>query len=351
MAGFNSPIKGRGALINPTNRFSNSNYDAKDFSGEEDPVIDTKYIDVFPKKIINEVHSPDIPLAYSMNPYEGCEHGCTYCYARNTHPYWGYSAGLDFERVILVKKQAPELLRETLSKKGWQPDAIMLSGNTDCYQPVERELQITRRLLQVLLEFRHPVGVITKNALIQRDIDILSEMAKLQLAMAVISITTANESLRRKLEPRTSTYMKRLETVVALTNAGIPVLVNIAPVIPGLTDIEILKIAKASADAGALGISHNILRLPGEVESIFSQWLEQYFPDRKDKVLNQLRSVHGGQIQDSKFGRRMRGEGTIADSVKLQMQIAKQKYFSGRKVPAVRNDLFVNDHNRQQSLF
>jgi DNA repair photolyase len=346
-----SHIKGRGAQVNPTHRYAKTNYDAREIAEEEGKIIETKYLEVFPKKIVNVVNSPDIPLAYSMNPYEGCEHGCTYCYARNTHPYWGYSAGLDFERVILVKKNAPELLRAELSKKSWKPDSIMLSGNTDCYQPIERQLEITRKILKVLLEFKNPVGVITKNSMIQRDIDILSEMAKLQLATAVISITTANESLRRKMEPRTSTYKKRLETVEALSKHGIPVLVNIAPIIPGLNDIEILKIAKAASEAGALGISHNILRLPGEVEAIFTNWLEQHFPDRKDKVLNQVRSVHGGQIQDTRFGRRMRGEGTIAESVKQQMQIAKKKYFSGRLVPPVRTDLFVNDHNRQQRLF
>jgi DNA repair photolyase len=286
-----------------------------------------------------------------MNPYEGCEHGCTYCYARNTHPYWGYSAGLDFERVILVKKNAPELLRAELNKKSWVPDSIMLSGNTDCYQPIERKLEITRELLKILSEFKNPVGIITKNSLIQRDIDLLSEMAKLQLVTAVISITTANESLRRKMEPRTATYKKRLETVEALAQNGIPVLVNIAPVIPGLNDIEILKIAKAAAEAGALGISHNILRLPGEVEKIFTDWLERTFPDKKNKILNQLKSVHGGQIQDAQFGRRMRGEGTIADSIKQQMQIARKKYFAGKNIPVVRTDLFINQHNRQQSLF
>ncbi len=346
------PQKGRGAQTNRTHRYSSLNYDEKEFTEEEEsPSALTKYIEVFPKTIINPVKSADVPLDYSMNPYEGCEHGCTYCYARNTHPYWGYSAGLDFERIILVKKSAPELLRKTISRKSWKPAPVMLSGNTDCYQPVEKKLEITRQLLQILLEHKHPVGVITKNSLIQRDIDILQEMAASQLANVVISITTMQEELRRKMEPRTATAAKRLETVEMLTKAGIPVIVNIAPIIPGLNDVEIMKIAKAAAEAGALGIGYNILRLPGEVEQVFTDWLELAFPLRKEKILHQLMQVHGGQIQDTQSGRRMRGEGVIADSIRQQMQMARNKYFKGRTIPPLRSDLFDPKVNGQISLF
>ncbi|MFN8261089.1 MAG: PA0069 family radical SAM protein [Chitinophagales bacterium] len=346
------PQKGRGAQSNLTNRYSKLNYDEKEFLGDEEAaVVQTKYIEVFPKTIVNPVRSADIPLEYSMNPYEGCEHGCSYCYARNTHPYWGYNAGLDFERIILVKKNAPDLLKKTISKKSWQPSPIMLSGNTDCYQPIEKKLEITRQLLQVLLEHKHPVGIITKNSLIQRDMDILQEMAALRLVNVVISITTLNEEVRRKMEPRTATAAKRLETVELITKAGIPVMVNIAPIVPGLNDIEIMKIAKAASAAGALGIGYNILRLPGEVEQVFTDWLEMAFPMRKDKILNQLRQVHGGQIQDTKSGRRMRGEGVIADSIKQQMQMARKRYFEGRQLPSLDCTLFDPKVNGQISLF
>lgn len=344
--------KGRGAQSNLTNRYSSLNYDEKEYVEEDGiPNVLTKYIEVFPKTIVNPVKSKDVPLDYSMNPYEGCEHGCTYCYARNTHPYWGYNAGLDFERVILVKKNAPDLLRKTLSRKSWRPSPVMLSGNTDCYQPVERKLEITRQLLQILLDHKHPVGIITKNSLIQRDIDIIQEMATLQLVNVVISITTLNEEIRRKMEPRTASAGKRLETVEAFAAAGIPVMVNIAPIVPGLTDIEIMKIAKAAADAGALGIGYNVLRLPGEVEQVFTDWLEKAFPLRKDKILNQTKALHGGQIQDVQSGRRMRGEGVIAHSIKQQVEMARNKFFKGRTIPELRCDLFDPKVNGQISLF
>ena len=346
------PQKGRGAQSNSTNRFSKMNYDDKEFSDEDETQnIQTKYIDVFPKTIINVVKSKDIPLDYSMNPYQGCEHGCSYCYARNTHPYWNYNAGLDFERVILVKKNAPELLRKELGKKNWKVAPIMLSGNTDCYQPIEKKLEITRNLLKVLLEFKHPVGIITKNSLIQRDIDILQEMASLNLVNVVISITTLNETLRRKMEPRTASAKKRLECVEVLTKAGIPVIVNIAPIIPGLNDIEIFSIAKAAAEHGALNISYIVLRLPGEVEQVFTDWLEEAFPLKKDKILNQTKQIHGGNIQDQTFGKRMRGEGAFADSIKQQIQLARNKFLLNTKLPKLNCEIFDPKVDGQISLF
>lgn len=346
------PQKGRGAQSNFTNRYSKMNYDDKEFY-EDDEVqnIQTKYIEVFPKTILNVVKSQDIPLDYSMNPYQGCEHGCSYCYARNTHPYWNYNAGLDFERVILVKKNAPELLRKELQKKNWKVSPIMFSGNTDCYQPIEKKLEITRNMLKILLDYKHPVGVITKNSLIQRDIDILQEMASMNLVNTVISITTLNEDLRRKMEPRTASAQKRLQTVEALAKAGIPVMVNIAPIIPGLNDVDIFAVAKAAAEHGALNINYTVLRLPGEVEKVFTNWLEETFPLRKDKILHQLATIHGGSIQDQKMGRRMRGEGAIAESIKQQIQLARNKFNLNKKLPALNCDIFDARINGQFSLF
>lgn len=344
-------IKGRGAQDNKQNRYSSYVYDKLEADEPDDENHLTKYIDVFPKTIINTISSPDIPMDYSVNPYEGCEHGCVYCYARNTHAYWGYGAGLDFERIILIKKSAPELLRNELNKKNHRASPIMLSGNTDCYQPIERKLEITRDLLKILLAYKHPVGVITKNSLIERDLDLYVQLHALNLVQVVISITTLNEELRRQLEPRTSTASNRLKTVELFAQRNIPVMVNIAPIIPGLTDIEIMKIAELSANAGALGIAYNIMRLPEEVEHVFTDWVRKTMPDRADKILNQTAQVHGGTIQDTKFGRRMRGEGVIAASIKSQIQLARKKYFSGREAPQLRNDLFVNDFNRQQKLF
>ncbi|MCB9033060.1 MAG: PA0069 family radical SAM protein [Chitinophagales bacterium] len=349
----NQYIKGRGAQINQTHRFAKNTYeyDTIDNDEKEDKKIKTKFIEVFPKTIVNEVKSKDVPLEYSMNPYAGCEHGCSYCYARNTHPFWGYNAGIDFESIILVKKNAAQLLEQKLNSKSWRATSIMLSGNTDCYQPIERKLGITRQMLEVLLKYKNPVGIITKNELILRDIDLLSELAQLSLVHTVISITTTDEVLRRKLEPRTSTYKNRLYAVEQLAKNNIPVMVNIAPIIPGLNDVDILKIAKDVANAGALNINHNILRLPEEVEPVFYDWLQKNCPDRVDKVWNKVKAVHGGQIADTKSGRRMRGEGIFADSIKQQMLIAKKQYFTNRTIPKLRTDLFLNDFNRQQSLF
>jgi DNA repair photolyase len=347
-----TPTKGRGAQSNLTNRFSKVNYDDKElYEDDETQNIATKYIEVFPKTIINVVKSSDVPLDYSMNPYQGCEHGCSYCYARNTHPYWNYNAGLDFERIILVKKNAPDLLRKELQKKNWKVSPIMFSGNTDCYQPIEKKLEITRNMLKVLLEFKHPVGVITKNSLIHRDIDILQEMAVLNLVNVVISITTLKEDLRRKLEPRTASAQKRLQTVEILTKAGIPVMVNIAPIIPGINDIEIFNIAKAAAEHGALGINYNIVRLPGEVEPVFTNWLETHYPLKKDKVLHQIAAIHGGEIQDTKSGRRMRGEGVFAHSIKQQMQLARNKFYLNKKIPSLDCTIFDPKINGQIKLF
>ena len=342
--------KGRGAQINPPNRFDDQ---IRDPIPIQDPDLrhETRYLDTHPKTILNKVESPDIGMAWSMNPYQGCEHGCVYCYARNTHAYWGYSAGLEFESVILVKRNAPALLHEKLSGKSWEPLPIMLAGNTDCYQPVERKLQITRELLAVLWEFRHPVGLITKNSMILRDLDILQEMASHNLVKVSLSINSLDESLRQKLEPRTATYEKRLETVRILAGHGIPVNVMVAPIIPGLNEHEIFDVVEAAAQAGARAAHHIVARLNGDVRPIFEDWLHHTFPDRADKVLNKIASMHGGHTNDSRFHTRMRGEGRIAEIIGDQMRLAKRKYLSGRTMPDYNTSLYRQYRDRQLLLF
>jgi DNA repair photolyase len=255
-------------------------------------------------------------MAYSLNPYQGCEHGCTYCYARNAHEYWGFSAGLDFERKIIVKKDAPELFKKFLQRKAWKGEVISLSGNTDCYQPAERKFRITRQLLEIALAYRQPIGMITKNALILRDIDILQEMARLNLVMAYVSINSLNEQLRSKMEPRTTTAKQRLKIVEDLSKAGVPMGVMVAPLVPGLSDHEIPAVLKRVAEAGAISAGYTIVRLNGAIGAIFEDWLRKNYPDRFDKVWHMIQSCHGGNVNDSRFGQRMSGEGNIAQLIK-----------------------------------
>ena len=305
-------IHGRGAQINPDNPFDTNSYGNKGLIWDDDDEIQahkkTEHIRVYPKTILNKVNSPDIGMSYSMHPYQGCEHGCVYCYARITHNYWGYSAGIEFEQKILVKDSAPEILETKLKSKKWMPAPIMFSGNTDCYQPVEKKYRLTRRMLEILWRYRHPVGLITKNALINRDIDILTDLAKESLVHVAISITSFDEEVRRRLEPRTSSGAKRIQVVEKLSNAGIPVTVMFAPIIPSINDREVFDIAKASADAGAVRMHHTIVRLNGAVAEIFQDWLRKNYPDRYDRVIHQIESCHGGKLNDSRFGTRMRGK-------------------------------------------
>lgn len=338
--------KGRGAQFNPPNRFDRLQYIGKQPSDGK-----TRYLKTHARTIVNKVDSPDIPLEFSMNPYQGCEHGCIYCYARNTHNYWGYSAGLDFEQRILVKENAPRLLEKTLRNPKWQARPIMLSGNTDCYQPIENQLQITRRMLEVLWRFRHPVGIITKNSLILRDLDLLTQLSSNNLVHVSISITTLDEELRRKMEPRTSTAAKRLETVRKLAAAGIPTGVMFAPVIPGLNDSEMLAVARKAAEAGALSFAYTAVRLNGDVAQIFENWLQQAFPDRAQKVLNQIKSLHDGSLNDSRFGTRMSGTGKLAQLLKDQYRLAVHKYFQGRQKPPYNLELHARFKDPQLKLF
>lgn len=331
-----SYFKGRGAQIKTGNKFLKAEYVTQHIEGLDEPLLENPHTQIFfenPKKIVNKVDSPDLGFGYSMNPYQGCEHGCIYCYARNTHEYYGFSAGLDFESKIIVKKNATQVLEQQLLHKNWNASPIMLSGNTDCYQPQERKLEITRQILQVLLKYRHPVGMITKNSLITRDIDILQELAKDRLVHVMISITTLNEELRRQMEPRTASSIKRLKTVEELSKANIPVGIMNAPIIPGLNHHEIPQILKAAAEHGALTAGMTIVRLNGSIGKIFEDWLRKNFPDRFEKVWNQISAMHGGNVNDSQFGRRMRGEGNIASAIHQLFRASKKKYFAGREMP------------------
>jgi DNA repair photolyase len=349
-------IKGRGSQVNPGNRFDKytNEFYLDDLATEEERLelltenAKTKYIEVFPKTIVNKVDSPDIGLAYSMNPYQGCEHGCIYCYARGSHQYWGYSSGAEFEQNILIKKNAPELLETTLMNPKWMAELIMLSGNTDCYQPAERKLGITRKLLGVLLKFKHPVGIITKNSLIERDIDLLSELARQQLVGVTLSLTTLDEKLKRVLEPRTSAASSVLRTITNLSRAGVPVNVNVAPIIPAINDEGIFDVVKAVADCGALSASYIVVRLNNFNGIIFEDWVRKNFPDRANKVISQIKTMHGGQVNDSVFGRRMRGEGKFAEMVKQQFKLARLKYLQGRSFPPTNFDLFEEARKQVQ---
>jgi DNA repair photolyase len=345
---------GRGAQINPANRFlkAEKGEDFDDMVYEEEESEKTRFIEVFPKTIVNKLDSPDVGMFYSLNPYQGCEHGCTYCYARPTHEYWGYSAGTDFERTILVKKNAPELLEEALQHKKWDVKTVSISGNTDCYQPCERTYGITRRLLEIFLEYRQPVSIITKNALVNRDTDILSELAKHNLVSVNLSITSLDEDLRRRLEPRTATSKRKLETIENLRSHDIPVNVMIAPLIPALNDMEIFSIMKAIGERGALSAGYTIVRLNGPNGEIFTDWITKNYPDRAEKVLNQIRDLHDGKLSDSRFGTRMRGEGNYALNIRRQFEIARRRFLPQQSFPKLRTDLFRRpDRNGQLDLF
>ncbi|HEY0455689.1 MAG TPA: PA0069 family radical SAM protein, partial [Verrucomicrobiae bacterium] len=269
--------------------------------------------------------SPDVGFDASINPYRGCEHGCIYCYARPTHEYLGFSAGLDFESRILVKERAPELLRKELASPKWKPQVLAMSGVTDCYQPIERKLGLTRRCLEVLAEFRNPVGIVTKNHLVTRDIDVLSELAQFNAAVVYISVTSLDANLAQRLEPRASLPRHRLAAIEKLHSAGVPVGALIAPVIPAITDHEIPAILEAVAEAGAQSVGYGPLRLPFGVKGLFEEWLERHFPDRKEKVLNQIRSLRGGKLNDPNYGTRMRGEGIFADHIEKLFSTARRK--------------------------
>jgi DNA repair photolyase len=344
--------RGRGAADNPRNRFERVERVSEpiDTDDGEWPLPVTQFLPDASKSAIASNDSPDIGFDASVNPYRGCEHGCAYCYARPTHEYLGFSAGLDFETKIMVKHDAPELLRRELSKRSWTPQVIAMSGVTDCYQPVERKLQLTRRCLAVLAEFRNPVFIITKNALVTRDADLLADLARHHAAAVLVSITTLDTDLCGSLEPRTSRPANRLAAIRSLAKAGVPVGVNVAPVIPGLTDPEIPRIVQAAAEAGATFAGVTPLRLPLGVGPLFDAWLREHRPGMREKVLHRLREMRGGRLNDPSFGSRMEGEGVFAEQIQTLFHVACRRAGLARGGPELSTTAFRRPSN-QPSLF
>lgn len=348
-------FKGRGAQVNPHNKFFEQQYVQEYMEGLDEPFLaaeGTKIIGTYPKSILAKVDSPDIGFSRSLNPYQGCEHGCIYCYARNSHQYWGYSAGLDFERKILVKYNAVELLEEAFNRKTYTPELIFISGNTDCYQPIERKLQLTRRLLSTFLTYKHPVSLISKNVLMLRDLDILTELATLGLVRVSVTINSLREEVRRKMEPRTATAGARLKLIEQLAERNIPVSLMIAPIVPGINSDEMPALIKQAADAGARWASYTIVRLNGAIAQIFTDWVYKNYPDRADKIIHGIEACHGGKLNDSQWGRRIRGDGETAAGIRQLFNIAVKKHMNGPAASPLRTDLFTRpNRDGQLQLF
>lgn len=335
------PPHGRGSSSNPKNRFESIERipePADDRDAVSSP--DTQFLKDVSKTVIAYNDSPDVGFDASVNPYRGCEHGCVYCYARPTHEYLGFSAGLDFEARIMVKEDAPELLRKELSSPKWKPQVLAMSGVTDCYQPVEKKRELTRRCLEVLLEFRNPVVIVTKNYLVTRDVDILSELARFHCAGVTISLTTLDPKLSSLMEPRASRPVRRLAAITALAQAGIPVGYLQAPMIPGLTDAEAPAIAQAAVKAGATFAGYVALRLPFAVKALFEDWLEQHYPEKKEKVLNRIRAIRGGKLNDPNFKSRMKGEGIFAEQMAELFRVACKKAGIQKRWPELTTEHF-----------
>jgi DNA repair photolyase len=340
----------RGATINPGNRFERLEVFIDEEFETELRNPKTLYLRDGTRSVISYTDSPDIGFGASINPYRGCEHGCAYCYARPYHEYLGFSAGVDFETRILVKTDAPEILRSELSSPRWRPQPLAMSGVTDCYQPVERKLQLTRRCLQVLAAFRNPVTIVTKNHLVTRDLDILRELAEVEAACVSFSITTLDAGLARRLEPRASLPRHRLEAIERLSSEGIPVGVLVAPVIPGLNEHEIPAILRAARQAGAGSAGYTLLRLPHGVKDVFAAWLAEHLPEARQRILGRIRDIRGGALNDSRFGTRMRGEGAEAENIRRLFEVsAARERFSERFVP-LSTAAFQNPAGQQLDL-
>jgi DNA repair photolyase len=329
-------VKGRGSHLNPPNRFGGPQADFEHIEDEDylESLLTrpTEYLPDYTKSIVTENDSPDVGFRYSINPYRGCSHGCSYCYARPTHEFLGLNAGLDFETKIFVKESAPALFREFLARKSWKPVPIAMSGVTDCYQPGERRFCLTRGCLEVAVEAQQPMSIITKNALVLRDLDLLQTLATAQLIHVHLSITTLDPQIARSVEPRTSTPMARLRAVKALADAGIPVGVLVAPVIPGLNDSEIPAILKAAKEAGASGAGYILLRLPWTVLPVFQEWLERTMPARRERIEGRIRSARSGRLNDPAFGSRMRGTGEIAKQIAELFDLFARRYGLDREL-------------------
>ena len=353
-----SRLKGRGTPRNPTSRFETISYqpDPADpdtpNSAPDLPGPKTRLLRDPSRTILSYNTSPDVGFRVSLNPYRGCEHGCIYCYARPTHEWLGLSAGLDFETTLLVKHDAPQLLAKALAAPSWQPQPIFFSGVTDAYQPVERRLELTRGCLRVLAAYRNPVSIVTKSALVSRDRDLLAQLAEDRAALVCLSLTTLSAELARRLEPRASTPTRRLAAITALAEAGIPVGVMIAPIIPGLTDHEIPALLTAAAQAGAQFAGRTIVRLPYGVAELFGQWLEDHYPERKNAVLNRIRSIRRGKLNDARWKTRMRGEGVVAESIHGLFSVMSRKAGLNRPFPQLSSAAFRRpDQTCQLSLF
>lgn len=329
MKDSNNYLKGRGAQYNTSNKFHKQERTKLHIESIDDFEIinpSTQFIKTPAKSLVNKVDSPDVSMFYSMNPYMGCEHGCIYCFARNTYEYWDLSAGIDFESKIFVKENAPELLRKFLMNPNWQCKPISISGNTDCYQPAERKFRLTRKLLEICNEFNQPVGIITKNAAILNDLDILKDMGSRNLASAIITITSLDENLRRLMEPRTSTASQRFKIIETLSNAGIKTGVMLGPMIPGLNEHDMHNIMKRASENGATFSAYTFIRLNGAIKFLFHDWLHKNFPDRAEKVWNLIEQSHDGKVNDSRWGIRMRGEGPVAEMINHQYKKYLIKY-------------------------
>jgi DNA repair photolyase len=343
MAGRDIP--GRGTAENPPNRFETLHLELDDrdedaFADGEPERLPTVFYRDGSRSILAENDSPDVGFRFSLNPYRGCEHGCAYCYARPSHEYLGFSAGLDFERRIMVKDDAPALLRATFAKPRWQPEVVALSGNTDCYQPVERRLGITRRCLEVFVEFMNPVSAITKSALVARDADLFAALARHGAAHVLVSITSLDPELARRMEPRAARPERRLDAVATLAAAGVPVGVMIGPVVPGLNDAEIPHILAAAARAGARTAHWVLLRLPKPVDTLFDGWLAEHYPERRARVLSRIRDTREGRLSDSRFGRRMRGQGEYAAQIAALFDAAARKHGLDERLPPLSTAAF-----------
>lgn len=329
---------GRGSQIDPPNRFGQT-YAVPDLEHVEHDAeyleelrdIKTEYFPDASKSIVSENDSPDVPFRYSINPYRGCLHGCSYCYARPSHEYLGLSAGLDFETKIFFKPQAPKLFRDWLNRPNWLPETVVMSGVTDCYQPIEREHRITRGCLEVALEARLPIGIVTKNALVTRDIDLLSEMARFKLVRVALSVTSLDQELTKIMEPRTSSPQARLRAISELSAAGIPTVVMASPIIPGLNDSELPAILKAASEAGANYATYILLRLPLTVQPVFLEWLERCLPLKKELIESRVRATREGQLSTAEFGKRMRGSGPIADQIDQTFKVFSKRFGLDRR--------------------
>ena len=345
--------RGRATATNPATRFDPISVELDPSALEPDELrqSSTQFFEDTSRSILVSNDSPDVGFNWGINPYRGCEHGCIYCYARPSHEYLGWSAGLDFETKILVKRTAPELLSRELRKKSWKPAVISLSGNTDPYQPAERRFKLTRACLHTLLDHRNPVGIITKNHLVTRDLDILAPMAKLGLVHAFISVTTLRSKIASAMEPRTSIPSRRLDAIEKLTEAGVPVGVMVAPVVPGLTDEELPAIMRAAAERGAVRAGYILLRLPGPVAPLFQDWLDRVMPERKDKILGRIREVRSGRLNDPRFRHRMKGEGVWAQTLAKLFEVTCKRYNLNQPMPPLRTDLFIRQPSNQLSLF